>query len=118
MPLFWSFNNGTYTLRTMNKIMPLPMDWPVQVNNLEATAFCKWKSVKTGINLRLPTEDEYYAMRAILNKDHLDWMHGEVGNINMEYWFSPNPVDFFKAGKFYDIVGNVWQHCSTPIYPF
>jgi len=30
MPLFWGLNNnGTYTLRTMNTIMPLPYDWPV-----------------------------------------------------------------------------------------
>lgn len=36
----------------------------------------------------------------------------------MEYWFSPNPVNYFKTGDFYDIVGNVWQHSSTPIYPF
>ena len=48
MPLFWSEKNGEYTLRTMNKIMPLPMDWPAEVNNLEATAFCKWKSIKVG----------------------------------------------------------------------
>ena len=28
MPLFWAYNNGNYTLRTMSKIMPLPIDWP------------------------------------------------------------------------------------------
>jgi formylglycine-generating enzyme required for sulfatase activity len=39
------------------------------VNNLEATAFCNWKSTKTGKQLRLPTEDEYYAMRELLPKD-------------------------------------------------
>jgi hypothetical protein len=46
MPLFWSKNNGDYTLRTMLKIIPLPLDWPAEVNNLEATAFCNWKSKK------------------------------------------------------------------------
>ena len=118
MPLFWGFENGKWTLRTMSKIMPLPVDWPVEVNNLEATAFCKWKSQKEERDLRLPTEDEYFALRALFPKDHLDWEYGSAGNINMEYWFSPNPVDFFKFGEFYDVLGNVWQHCSTPIYPF
>lgn len=37
--------------------MTLPMDWPAEVNNLESTAFCNWKSMKTGKNIRLPTED-------------------------------------------------------------
>lgn len=41
-----------------------------------------------------------------------------MGNINLEYWMSPNPVDMFKYGNFYDIVGNVWQHTITPIYGF
>ena len=30
---------------------------------------------------------------------------------------SPNPVNLFKTGDFYDVVGNVWQHTITPIYP-
>ena len=55
MPLFWAQKNGNYTLRTMSKIMPLPVDWPVEVNNLEATAFCNWKSSKMGKKYRLPT---------------------------------------------------------------
>lgn len=36
----------------------------------------------------------------------------------MECWFSPNPVNMFETNGFYGIIGNVWQHCSTPIYPF
>ena len=36
----------------------------------------------------------------------------------MEFWMSPNPVNLFKTGDFYDVVGNVWQHTITPIYPF
>lgn len=35
----------------------MPWDWPVEVNNLEAEAFCNWKSKKIGKNIRLPTED-------------------------------------------------------------
>ena len=31
---------------------------------------------------------------------------------------SPNPVNMFKTNEFYDLVGNVWQHTITPIYPF
>lgn len=31
---------------------------------------------------------------------------------------SPNPVNMFINNNFYDIVGNVWQHTITPIYPF
>jgi formylglycine-generating enzyme required for sulfatase activity len=46
--------------------MQMPWDWPAEVNNLEARAFCKWKSEKTERNLRLPTEDEYYALRNLL----------------------------------------------------
>lgn len=36
----------------------------------------------------------------------------------MEYWFSPNPVDMFKKGDIYDVIGNVWQHTVTPMYPY
>jgi formylglycine-generating enzyme required for sulfatase activity len=55
MPLFWALKDGQYTLRTMSKVMALPVDWPAEVNNLEATAFCNWKGKKVGKNYRLPT---------------------------------------------------------------
>ena len=60
-------------MRTLNQEMDLPYNWPVEVNNLEATAFCRWKSKKSGKALRLPTEDEYYAMRSLLPKDQTEW---------------------------------------------
>ena len=95
----------------------MPWDWPAEINNLEARAYCKWRTAKTGKYTRLPTEDEYYSMRNLLKKDHTDWEYQEVGNVNMEYWMSPNPVDMFKTAELYDLVGNVWQHTITPIYP-
>jgi formylglycine-generating enzyme required for sulfatase activity len=95
----------------------MPWDWPAEVNNLEARAFCKWRTEKTGVYTRLPTEAEYYSLRSIISKDIHEAGYQELGNINMEYWMSPNPVNMFRTGDFYDIVGNVWQHTITPIYP-
>ena len=118
MPVFWRKSGDLYKLRTLFQETEMPWDWPAEVNNLEARAFCKWRTAKTGVYTRLPTEDEYYALRSLLPKDQPEWGYQEVGNVNMEYWMSPNPVNMFKTGDFYDIVGNVWQHTITPIYPF
>ena len=57
-------------------------------------------------------------MRSFLPQDQPDWEYQSVGNINMEFWMSPNPVDMFKTADFFDIVGNVWQHTITPTYPY
>ena len=118
MPLFWRRNGEQFRLRTITSEIDMPWDWPAEVSNLEARAFCNWKSAKLGAYLRLPTEDEYYSIRSVLKKDQTDWEYQSVGNINMEFWMSPNPVNLFRTGDFYDVVGNVWQHTITPIYPF
>jgi formylglycine-generating enzyme required for sulfatase activity len=97
-PVFWVLHEDTFKLRTLSKEINMPWDWPVEVNNLEARAFCNWKSEKTGKYIRLPTEAEYYSMRRQLKQDHTDWLYQSVGNINMEYWMSPNPVNLFKNG--------------------
>ena len=55
MPRFWRRYGGTYKLRTISKEIYMPWDWPVEVNNLEARAFCNWKTTKTGVYTRLPT---------------------------------------------------------------
>lgn len=40
------------------------------------------------------------------------------GNINLEHYASSCPVDEFRFGDFYDLIGNVWQWTETPIYGF
>jgi len=46
-----------------------------------------------------------------------DWEQAP-GNINLEHFASPCPVDKFKQGPFFDVIGNVWQWTETPITGF
>ena len=39
----------------MLEVIPLPWNWPVEVNQLEAKAFCNWRAAQTGLPIRLPT---------------------------------------------------------------
>lgn len=117
-PLFWIFRDGSWWLRTMASEIEMPWNWPVEVNCLEAKAFCAWKADVTGGPIRLPTEDEWYRLYDSCNLQDQPYWDRAPGNINLEYWASPCPVDYFKTGAFYDVVGNVWQWTETPIYPF
>ncbi len=118
-PTFWVEREGEYFLRTLTQEIPLPMNWPVEVNYLEANAFCRWLSDKTGKTITLPTEDEYMHLRTVSGVQKLlDWSKEAPGNINLEHGASSVPVDRFRHGDFYDVIGNVWQWSRTPIYPF
>ncbi len=118
MPLFWRKDGNNYRLRLVAEEIPMPWNWPVEVNYLEAKAFCNWKTEKTGKTFRLPTEAEWYLLYEISNLQ--DMMHWDKapGNINLEYFSSPCPVDKFQQGPFYDVQGNVWQWTETPITGF
>ncbi|GAB1267731.1 5-histidylcysteine sulfoxide synthase [Aurantivibrio infirmus] len=118
-PEFWIADQNTYKYRSMTQIIPMPWDWPVDVNYLEAKAFCNWKSEKLGKPIRLPTEAEWYCLRNEIPEDLPDWEHAP-GNINLEYWASACPVNKFatacsNGSTFYDVIGNVWQWTETPI---
>ncbi|TSK07401.1 MAG: 5-histidylcysteine sulfoxide synthase [Geobacter sp.] len=117
-PLFWVKRGEGWGLRTMAEEIDLPWNWPVEVNYLEAKAFCNWLAAKTGKAIRLPSEDEWYRMYDLAGiEDPQGW--GEApGNINLAYWASSCPVDRFRFDAFYDIIGNVWQWTETPIYAF
>lgn len=110
-PRFWVKKKNEYFLREINKLVPLPLDFPVDVNAYEAEAFCKYKSKKLGFDVRLPSEDEYYRLYEFTNADTNN------ANIGLKS-FNQSPVDEFRFGDFYDIVGNVWQWSITPMYPF
>lgn len=118
-PLFWIKGvNDSWKLRTMASEIDMPWNWPVEVNCLEAKAFCAWKAAQTGKPVRLPTEDEWHRLYDSCNLLDQPYWDTPPGNINLEYWSSPCPVDRFKTGDYYDLVGNVWQWTETPIYPF
>ena len=119
MPLFWRKDENGYRLRLVSREISMPWNWPVEVNYLEAKAFCNWKSAKEGKNYRLPTEAEWYRMHDISDLTEVTEWGVAPGNINLEHFTSPCPVDTFKQGTFYDVIGNVWQWTETPItgYP-
>jgi 5-histidylcysteine sulfoxide synthase/putative 4-mercaptohistidine N1-methyltranferase len=121
MPCFWLQKEGSesqYWQRNLLEAVPLPLNWPAEVNYLEAKAFCNWKNQQSDDVVRLPTEAEWQVMRDALATDLPDWDLAP-GNINLEHFASSCPVDHFPQGQFHDLMGNVWQWTESPIdgYP-
>ncbi|WP_115702431.1 5-histidylcysteine sulfoxide synthase [Legionella sainthelensi] len=117
MPRFWRFENGQFWQRNLLEEIPLPLNWPVEVNYHEAKAFCNWKSLIENKYIRLPTEEEWTIIRNKIEENVTDWQKAP-GNIHLEYYASSCPINKFKNGSFYDVIGNVWQWTETPIDAF
>lgn len=115
-PVFWRLEEGKYLYRTLTEEMPLPMDWPVDVNYHEAKAFCNWLTETSGRPIRLPSEDEWFRLRdqAGVTEERYadDWQIALSGPA------SAVPVTLHERNGIFDVVGNVWQWTETPIYPF
>lgn len=117
-PTFWVKKGLQWHLRLMTEEVPMPWDWPVEVNYLEAKAFCNWKSAQVGQPLRLPSEDEWYRLYDEVGLKEVPVNAPAAGNLHLDHYASSCPVSQFQQGNFYDVVGNVWQWTETPIYPF
>lgn len=122
-PRFWVLENGEYKYRTLTKLIEMPQDWPVDVNALEAEAFCRFKSKRDGVIYSLPSEVEY---RAIYNQSRLEDLpsfHESRANLNFYHFASSCPVNEFSfltenGNGIYDVVGNVWQWSRSAIFGF
>ncbi|MEN8302585.1 MAG: 5-histidylcysteine sulfoxide synthase, partial [Campylobacterota bacterium] len=117
-PTFWIFKDGKFKYRTLSAEIDMPLSWPVDVNALEAEAFCRFKSEKDGVKYQLPSEAEY---RVIYNEAALQDIpafHESRANLNFYHYASSCPVDEFSFNGIYDVVGNVWQWSRTPIRGF
>ena len=108
-PTFW-VKGSEWKLRLMTEEVPMPWDWPVEVNYHEAKAFCNWKKTETGLPFRLPTEDEWHRLH--------DFSDPAGANLDLDHCASSCPVNEFRHGELYDVKGNVWQWTETAIYPF
>ena len=117
-PVFWVWHEGAYYYRALDHLMELPLDWPVEVNYLEAMAFCRYKGEKEGCEYRLPDEAEWVRMRELSGLNDVPEFDDAKANINMAHYASPCPVTQFRQGELYDVVGNVWQWTQTPIDGF
>jgi len=121
MPRFWLKKGNEYYQRNLLNECKLPMNWPVEVNNLEAKAFCNWRSKTDNSNTRLLTEPEWFVLRQHIKQDSQDWSE-MPGNTNLEYFASPCPVNCFETllngQSIFDLVGNVWQWTESAIDGF
>ncbi|MDO9205723.1 MAG: 5-histidylcysteine sulfoxide synthase [Methylotenera sp.] len=117
-PTFWVRKGDAWWLRLMTEEVAMPWDWPAEVNYHEAKAFCHWKAQRTGLAVRLPSEDEWYRLYDFSGV--ADVANGKIAasNIHLDHAASPCPVTNFRHGELYDVTGNVWQWTETPIYPF
>jgi len=120
-PHFWLPHRDqplSFKYRTLLAEIEMPWNWPVDVNYLEAKAFCNWLSQKKNTSIRLPSEPEWYHL-AKLNVDYDEG--GRVtsaANIDLKHGASSCPVDTFAHHDFYDITGNVWQWTESAIDGF
>lgn len=122
-PHFWIKTEQGFSYRALSKIIPLPLNWPVDVNALEAEAFCNYKSLKEGKTYTLPSEAEYRAIYELSYLQELTELDESCANINFAHCASSSPVNEFefplKSGAvIYDLIGNVWQWSRTPIRAF
>lgn len=117
-PTFWLKAADGWQLRLMTEVVPMPWDWPVEVNYLEAKAFCQWQSEQLGQSVRLPTEDEWQRIYAVSGASEVAPDKAADSNRHLDHYASSCPVTQFRHGDFYDVTGNVWQWTETPTYPF
>ncbi|OHC25870.1 MAG: SAM-dependent methyltransferase [Pseudomonadales bacterium RIFCSPLOWO2_12_59_9] len=117
-PTFWRHGDSGWCLRLLTEEIAMPWDWPVEVNYLEAKAFCNWKAAQLNQPARLPSEDQWQRLYQHSGMSDERTPERATANIQLDHHASPCPVDQFKHGEFYDVRGNVWQWSETPTYPF
>lgn len=118
-PVFWvPEGQEDFRLRCMTREIPLPQDWPAEVNYLEAKAFCNWKAAVSGEPIRLPTEQEWYRLLDHSGLGGHDVWNDVSGNLSLVEAASSCPVNRHINQGFGDVVGNVWQWTETPISGF
>jgi gamma-glutamyl hercynylcysteine S-oxide synthase len=122
LPHFWRERGGSLYYAGIFDEIPLPLDWPVYVTQLEGESYARWAGKS------LPTEQQFH--RAAYGNPSLEdrqYPWGNIapahsaGNFNFKRW-DPEPVDANPNGDsafgVSQLVGNGWEWTSTPFCPF
>ena len=95
----------------------MPWNWPVEVNYLEAKAFCNgWKAAQTGRPIRMPSEEEWMLLRDTGDKPINPGGTQLPATSTWSTTVLPARLTAFDFDGFYDVIGNVWQWTETPIH--
>jgi len=116
-PKFWLKKDDQYLYRAMFDELELPLDFPVEVNHYEATAYCNYLSQKLARNFRLITEAEWH---------FASQGNEEISNYSLNFnYISPHAVGSLTQSKskfdIYDLRGNIWEWLGdifTPLANF
>lgn len=117
-PVFWVKEGENYRYRTLSRIIDMPYNWPVDVNVLEAEAYCRYISKRDGITYALPSEAQWYRLYEHAGLKDVPQFDDKKANINLTHHMSACGVDRFEFNAVFDVVGNVWQWTRTPIDGF
>lgn len=117
-PKFWRKSSQGYYYRLMFDEVQLPLDFPVEVNHYEATAYCQYLSQKSGKKYQLISEAQWHLLQQKSDDNVNDY------NLNFKF-ISPHPVGSIKTStnnqNIYDLRGNVWEWLGdifTPLCGF
>ena len=97
-PTFWIRQGRQWRLRLMLEEVPMPWNWPVETNQHEAKAFCNWLARQTNQPVRLPTEDEWQALRLFAGVPDLPG-DGPDANLGLAHFASSCAVDRYAHGR-------------------
>ncbi|DAB29854.1 MAG TPA: SAM-dependent methyltransferase [Sulfurimonas sp. UBA12504] len=116
-PRFWVLKEGVYQYRTLASLRDMPQNWPVEVNALEAEAFCRYKSKKENLSYQLPSEAQYRVLYESVGLDEVLDLDAKNANQNLINICS-SPVNKYLFQGIGDVVGNVWQWSRTAFFGF
>lgn len=126
-PTFWAASGPEgaheYELRTIFEIIPMPWNWPAEVNFHEAVAYTNWKNEldkkngKTNLNYRLMTEGEFVSLQnretdpVLQSKHYSEYkkFNEFTPNINFKFSSPENVSD--------ELSGNVWHWMEDQFNP-
>ncbi len=126
-PTFWCGvgpeGSHEYELRTIFEIIPMPWNWPVEVNFHEAVAYTNWKNSedqkksKIKLHYRLLTEAEYDCVRhkdideVLQTKHYSDYKNLSEFKSNFNFiWSTPQNVNEVLSG-------NTWHWVEDQFNP-